>query len=278
MNRLRSILVLFSGCAMLAGLGCDQHVALGTLRADLQNLYWSATFEPGDLSEWVFDANGGLWYENAAPATVSTDLAHAGRYAGKPTMGPTMGAPGMASSSYFYRNQVPPSAYYAAWYYIPSTVTIHSWMSLAHFRSSTTGDDTNPTAIWDLNVWPVVEGSLPPGTLPVGTLTTHFYNYLTMTNADQLVTQAVPTDQWVHFEILLRKATDATGQVTVWQDNVMIVDLQNVPTVLTAWVQWDAGGASNDLSPATSSIYMDDASISLERLGNTTITDARAQP
>jgi len=274
MTRIRWILVLLSGCAVLASPGCDSHVPLGTFSASLPNILWSATFEPGNFSEWEQDGDGGEYKENAAASpTVTTELAHGGRYAGKSTMGPTAGSPGMASSNYFYRTQPSPTeAYYGAWYYIPSTVTVRSWLSLVHFRCSTTGDGKNVVPVWDLNVWPVRDGSLPPGTLPIGSLTTHFYNFLTLVNADQLVTQAVPTDQWVHFEVLIRKAADATGRVTIWQDDQMIIDLQNIATFSTDWVEWDAGGASNDLSPSTASIYVDDATISLERLGAAPLT------
>jgi hypothetical protein len=82
----------------------------------------------------------------------------------------------------------------------------------------------------------------------------------------------------VHFEIMIRKATDATGRVTIWQDDVMIIDLQGVATASSDWMQWDAGASSTDLSPATASIYVDDATISLERLGTAAIPNAHAQP
>src|SRR3569623_1552992 len=158
-------------------------------------------------------------------------------------MGPTTGSPGMASLNYFYRTQpIALETYYGAWFYIPSTVTIRSWLSLVHFVCSTTGDGQNVVPVWDLNIWPVRDGSLPPGTLPIGALTTHFYNFLTMVNADQLVVPSDPVAQRVHFEIRIRKAADATGRVTVWQDDVMLVDLQDISTFPTDWIEWDVGG------------------------------------
>lgn len=271
MYRIRWIFVLLSGCSALANAGCDPHVPLGTFSGNVQNILWYATFETGDLSEWNGDGDGGIDLDNdtMSPGT-SSEQFHTGRFAGKATIGPTTGSPGMASSAYFYRNQPSPtSAYYAAWFYIPSTVTVRSWLSLMHFRSSPTGDGMNVAPYWDLNVYP---------TLPVGTLTTHFYNFFTMLNAEQLVVPTVPTDRWVHFEIMIRKATNTTGRVTIWQDDVMIIDLQNVATTLSDWMQWDAGGSSNDLFPATSSVYVDDATISLERLGAAPIPDASPQP
>lgn len=281
MNRIRSILVLVSGCAALAGLGCDSHVPLGTYSPQQRSVLWYATFEPGDLSEWENDKYGNVHQENAAVApAVTSELAHNGKFSGKATMGPTTGSPGMASLNYFYRTQpIALETYYGAWFYIPSTVTIRSWLSLVHFVCSTTGDGQNVVPVWDLNIWPVRDGSLPPGTLPIGALTTHFYNFLTMVNADQLVVPSVPVDQWVHFEIRIRKAADATGRVTVWQDDVMLVDLQDISTFPTDWIEWDVGGASNDLAPASASIYVDDATISEDRLGSAPIpANERPQP
>jgi hypothetical protein len=273
--RALGILLLAVG-ATPAAAGCDSQVPLGTLGSSTPNILWSATFEPGDLSEWESDGGGGLYVENAtASPTVTTDQAHGGRYAGKSTMGPTTGSPTVPSSNYFYRNQPSPGqAYYAAWFYIPSTLTVRSWMSLMHFRSSPSGDGTNIVPYWDLNLYPNRDATV----LPVGALTTHFYNYLTLVNANQLVVPSVPTDRWVHFEIMIRKATDATGRVTIWQDDVMIIDLQGVATASSDWMQWDAGASSTDLSPATASIYVDDATISLQRLGTAAIPNAHAQP
>jgi len=277
MNRIRSTLVVLSGCATLAAPGCDSHVPLGTLGPDVQNVLWYATFEPGNVSEWTGDGNGGVNHENdvAAPVAV-TEQAHSGAFSGKPTIGPTTGSFGMPAASYLYRNGPSPvDAYYGAWFYIPSTVTVRSWLSLMHFRSSPTGDGLNPTPYWDLNLYPNWDATL----LPVGALTTHFYNYLTGTNAEQLVVPMVPTDRWVHFEILIHKATDTTGHVSVWEDDVMIIDVTGVATVLSPWMQWEVGGASTDLAPATSSIYVDDATISRERLGSMPIpANERPQP
>ncbi len=109
MDNIRSTLVLLSGCAALVGLGCDSHVQLGAFSATVPNILWSATFETGDLTEWKRDGDGDVYYENAAASpTVTMEQFHNGRYAGKSTMGPTTEPTGIASSSYFYRNQPAP--------------------------------------------------------------------------------------------------------------------------------------------------------------------------
>jgi hypothetical protein len=73
--------------------------------------------------------------------------------------------------------------------------------------------------------------------------------------------------KWVHFEILLHKAADTTGRITIWQDGVQILDVTNKVTAPTEWIQWDAGGGSNDIAPSPAAVYFDDATISLTRVG-----------
>ena len=182
-------------------------------------------------------------------------VAHRGQYAGIATVTPSMGMP---SINYLYRNQPSPrEAYYSAWFYIPSSTTVRTWLSLIHFRCSQTGDGNNLMAIWDLNLYPRADGSL----------VAHFYNYVTQANLEQANPVPVPLDTWVHFEVLLLKASDATGHVAVWQDDTPILDATNVATAQTDWVQWDAGGSSTNVEPSPAFIYVDDAAISLNRLG-----------
>jgi len=86
-------------------------------------------------------------------------------------------------------------------------------------------------------------------------------------NFDQANPIPVPLGRWVHFEIFFRKASDTTGRITIWQDGVQILDHANVATAPTDLLQWDAGGGSNDISPAPAAVYFDDATISLARVG-----------
>ena len=88
-----------------------------------------------------------------------------------------------------------------------------------------------------------------------------------LVHEDQANPIPVPVGQWVHFEIFFRKATDTTGRITIWQDGVQILDHANVVTAPTDLLQWDAGGGSNDIAPSPATVYFDDATISLARVG-----------
>jgi hypothetical protein len=244
-------------CALLGAAACEQQVNLGAIGDGGASLLWTATFEPGDLSEWLGDGKGGTYVDNATVAPAATlDAAHRGQHAGLATVAP---AGGMPSLNYLFRDQPsPPEAYYSAWFYKPTSYLVRSWLSLTHFRSSQSGDGNNLVAIWDVNLY----------SRPDGSLIAHLFDYTKGTNVEQANPIPVPVGRWFQFEVLLRKAADATGHVAVWQDGVLILDDPNVPTAPTDWVQWDAGGSSGDIVPSPATIYIDDAAISLSRIGN----------
>ena len=111
--------------------------------------------------------------------------------------------------------------------------------------------------VWDFHVYPTTGG----------TLAARLYESSTIKNFEQANPVPVPLATWVHFEILYRKAADATGHITVWQDGVADPGPPERRTAPTDLVQWDAGGGSNDLAPSPASVYFDDATISLPRVG-----------
>jgi hypothetical protein len=71
----------------------------------------------------------------------------------------------------------------------------------------------------------------------------------------------------VQFEVLLRKAADSTGQIAVWQNGLLILNEPAVATAPNDWIEWDVGGSSDDITPLPAPVYVDDAAISLVRLG-----------
>lgn len=243
--------------AALATAACDQRINLGDIGDGPASLLWKATFEPGNLSEWTGDGRGGTYLENDASgaAQVTTAVAHRGTNAAMVGIMPTASMP---SISYLYRSQPSPAqAYYSAWFYVPSTISVGSYLSLVHFRNSRTGDGANLYAVWDVNLTP----------LPGGAVAAQLYDYTKQFDLQQMVTIPFPYDRWVQLEVFFSKATDLTGRVAVWQDGTLILDRSNVATVSTDWLQWDVGGASDNLLPSPSVVYVDDAAISLARLG-----------
>jgi len=246
-------------CVALGATACGRHVYLGTAADGAgdggSGILWQATFETGDLSEWLSDGNGGIYMDNLAGApAASQDQAHRGSYSGIATFAPMT----ITSFSYLFRDQPsPPEAYYGAWFFIPSSVQVGSWLSLHHFGYHRMASAPETTPLWDFNVYPDTSGNL----------LAHLYDSTAVANTDQTNPIPVPVAKWVHFEIFYRKAADATGRITIWQDGVQILDHANVVTAPTDWVQWDVGGGSNDIAPSPATVYFDDATISLTRVG-----------
>jgi hypothetical protein len=257
--RLDVVATMLSVC-LLAGAACARQADLGSIGDGPASVLWRGTFEPGDLSEWTSDGEGNVYTQNVDVTTqkpaATLAMAHSGRYGGILTIAPKAS---MASTSYLFRNQPsPPAGYYSAWFYVPSTIAVGAWLSLTHFSGSETGDGKNLSAIWDVNLYP----------LPAGGLAAQLFNYLTGGNTRQLTPVPFPLDTWTRLEVYLSKATGPTGELTVWQDGVQILQKMNIATVSNDWVQWDAGGAADATTlPSPASIYMDDAAISLVPLG-----------
>jgi len=187
-----------------------------------------------------------------APAP-SQDVAHRGSYSGIASFAPMT----VTSFSYLFREQPsPPAAYYGAWFFIPAALEVRSWLSLHHFGYHRGANVAETTPLFDFNVYPG----------PDGNLVAHLYDSTAVANTDQTNPVPVPMAAWVHFEILYRKAADATGRITIWQDGVQILDVPNLVTAPTDLLQWDVGGGSNDIAPSPATVYFDDATISLTRV------------
>ena len=247
---------MLAACVALGATACGRHVYLGSLGdGGGTGILWQATFEPGDLSEWLSDGHGGIYMDSLAGVPAPTqDQAHRGSFSGIATFSPVT----VTSFSYLFREQPsPPEAYYGAWFFIPTTLQINSWLSLHHFGYHPTAGSTDTMPVWDFHVYPTSNGALAA----------RLYESSTVKNFEQPDPVPVATATWIHFEIFYRKAADATGEIIVWQDGVQILDLANALTAPTDWVQWDAGGGSNDIAPSPAFVYLDDATISLARVG-----------
>ena len=255
--RLNVVATMLLAC-LLACAACARQADLGSIGDGPASVLWRGTFEPGNLSEWTADGEGNAFTPTGGDKPLATlAMAHSGRYGGQFTIAPKAS---MASTSYLFRNQPsPPQGYYSAWFYVPSTIAVGAWLSLTHFSGSDTGDGKNLSAIWDVNLYP----------LPAGGLAAQLYDYRgTGFNLRQTIPVPFPVDTWVQLEVYLSKATGPTGEVTVWQDGVQILQRLNVQTVTNDWTQWDAGGAADASTlPSPASVYMDDAAISLVPVG-----------
>jgi hypothetical protein len=227
---------------------CSPRLDLGS------EVIWSAHHEGGDLSEWSIGAEGGAAAE-APDATVSvtTEYAHGGKYAVKLTNG-AIGAPKEARA--WRVGAFPRETYYSAWYFLPrGYVTKVDW-TILQFRAPTS-DPSILGYFLDLDL-----RSLPGGEL-ILSLMDHRAPYLRSPTPDPAL--LVPVGRWFQIETFFRNADDDSGQLTVWLDGQLNYDVRR-PMGSHETVYWTPCSVGNDLTPTQSSIYVDDAAMSLSRV------------
>jgi hypothetical protein len=256
----------------LPGVACNWNANLGTIGDGSASLLWKSTFEVGNFSEWVGDQQGGTSVENFSniePSVIS-GMAHHGSWSAEIVVVPMEGT---SSVTYLFRQQPSPqAAYYSAWFFVPTNIAVPvgSYLSLVHFKGSKTPDGMQLYPAWDVNLYQLADGQLAA----------QMYDFKgddTQQNTPGQPQQGLspvpfPTGVWVQLEVYLAKAaaTDAgtpTGSIRVWQNGTLILDRENLATVMNDYLQFDVGAASNNIYPDPTSIYVDDAAISLVQLG-----------
>jgi len=259
-NRLRGPTAAVAALALLAALaaGCGSQVGVGS------DVLWTALFEGDSFAEWTGVAGGNAQAFPAPPNTiaVAADRAHHGSYAAELTI--TAGSDGTQENAVLSRTDgLPQAAYYSGWFYLTRTVTVGTFWVLFKFRTRTNADDPSTTdEFYDLDLV----------NMPRGEMTLQLYDHRTTANIPLDVTDpVVPVGSWFQIEAYYRNANDATGRATYWLNGQQIVDVTGQPTGPTPWIEWDACSVAENLTPSTTTLYVDDCAVSLTRVGPTGI-------
>ena len=227
----------------------DGGASQGPLPTDPVTVPWSTGFEDGFCG---YEKVAGYCYGDA-PYVVVTAQHHDGRVAAEfKVNGGAMNQTRCVRQGVF-----PESAYYGAWYFIaePLTDPGSAW-NLWHF---TGGDGPNQPlrALWDVTL---VKGS------QAGDWELVVYDPLaappndgTYRSADH---RSVPIGSWFHIELFLKRATDGSGKIALYQDGVLLFEQANLKSDVSKFTQWYVGDWAEKAMPADSSLYVDDVSIS----------------
>jgi hypothetical protein len=225
------------------------------------NVLWTSTFEGGTFDEWTNVRGSASAYPDPGDTIVaSTSYAHHGRYAAELTI--DAGPNGTQENAGLNRKGgLPVEAYYSAWYYLPRTITVGTFWILFKFRLRTDVNDANTeNEFYDLELTNAADGSL----------TLLLYDH--QSGADVPIAApapVVPVSVWFQIEAFYRNAQDDSGQLTIWLDDRMVVDVSGQPMAPTPWVEWDAVNVGENLTPSTAVVAIDDCAISLSRVGPT---------
>jgi Polysaccharide lyase len=209
---------------------------------------WSTSFEDRFCD---YSAAIGYCYETgSAVYDIVSEPVHSGRYAAAFSVSTAGG--GAHQARCVRQGVLPTSAYYGAWYYIPAPAKTNgkNWNLLYFQGGDAPGRPLN-------NLWNVtlVDGANDSLELVLfGTLPGRVYRPMTRT--------PIPIGAWFHIELFLKRAADASGAVALYQDDVKLVDEKELVTDDgSAFEQWYVGNFSDGLTPANSTVYVDDVSI-----------------
>jgi hypothetical protein len=233
-------------------------------------ILWQADFETGDLSQWdvgnrrdaMEEADSGRC--SRPDSGVSTEQAHSGQY----SMKMVIDAARTPSGCRQFRKAETASGlplYYSAWFYFPERVTVGSQWNIFQFKAKAGGKsalfwklDVRNNPAGDMVVILVWKGSGPGPQAGDGVKAQRYVQSLA----------TLPVGQWVHLEVYLKQSEQFDGQLTVWQDGVQLFDMAGVRTKQPGGVQnWSINNYGLGLEPSPTTLYIDDAAISTERIG-----------
>jgi len=260
---LNSLCVALATCALIA---CRPNVSVGTrtcsedgsqdppVNDDLDaspplSVEWSTSFENQFCD---YRLPGGYCYPNAPGSfeIVTSPTPPSGQHAAAFTV--TSDDPTTYQARCVRQGTLPASAYYSAWYYIPTRPTrIGNW-NLFHFNGGLDWDHID--GLFDVSLIIAKGGGGlqlavygPPNHAQVGSTTT---------------APTIPIGTWFRIRLYVERTTATTGIVRLYQDDRQILEASNV--ALGDWVvgQWYVGNLATGLVPATNTVYVDDISIS----------------
>jgi hypothetical protein len=205
---------------------------------------WSTSFESGFCDYAAVD---GYCYAAArASYQIVTTPVHSGSHAAAFSVVADTAFDGIQARC-VRQGRLPSAAYYSAFFFIPSAPTAANNWNLMHFRG---GDATAQHGLWDVSLAPQTDGSLR----------LFVFDFLhTMTR--NTTAPAVPVGSWFKLEVYLQRAADTTGELAVYQDGQLALSLTSLVTDDSSDGQWYVGNLAFSLTPAESTIYVDDVSI-----------------
>jgi hypothetical protein len=206
---------------------------------------WTSGFETGFCD---YMRAGGICYASGEGSYDIVDApVHSGSHAAAYLVIPDSRRASQARC--FREGALPLDALYGVWFYLPSPATNTGNWNLIHFQGGTPGGALH-------NLWDVSLRSNDDGTLVA-----YLFDFLNTGIRVPNAAPAVPIGSWFHLELRLRRASNATGQVALYQDGTLLMELKDLPTDDTDYGQWYVGNYADALAPPSSTIYVDDVTI-----------------
>ena len=150
---------------------------------------------------------------------------------------------------------LPSAAYYAAWYYVPEPATNFALWNLWHFQGGEPSAPSGLHGLWDV--------SLVNGTN--GALELVVFDFLNGRTRRAANPRPIPIGAWFQVEFYLKRAADNTGEVALYQDGELQLEIKNLRTDDSRWGQWYVGNLASGLTPSEFTLFVDDVTIRATR-------------
>ncbi len=206
---------------------------------------WSTGFEQGLCD---YNLAGGFCYSHSvASYTLVDSPVHSGKQAMAFSI--DLDAPDDVHARCVREGTLPEDAVYGAWYYVPSIPESSDNWNLFHIQAGEVGGTLR--TIWDVNLSVTDDGSLA----------LYLFGVYGFGAQPETQTRMIPIGAWFHIEFRLRRAADTTGAVGLYQDGIALVEKSGIRTDDTTFQQWYVGNLARALTPAASTLYVDDITI-----------------
>lgn len=253
-----ALLVLTLGCGpelVVGELTCEGAGGIGAVDDDTFNteplaVPWSSSFEYG-ACEWSSASRFCYADETGSFESVSSPV-HSGRHAFAFSVDTSAGVADPGQARCVVEGGLPEAAVYGAWYFVPEAATNAGNWNLLHFEG---GSPSDRHALWDVSLASSADGGL----------VLDLYDFERPQVHLPEDAPRVPIGEWFHVELFLLRASDDTGEVALYQDGELILELTDLSTADSDWGQWYVGNLANALEPSKSTLYVDDISITLRR-------------
>lgn len=215
---------------------------------------WKTSFEAGLCN--IDDDSGFCYADQDSSYRVVTSPVHSGTQAVAFDMDPSS-VDRQRQTRCVREGVLPVEAYYGAWFYVPSELTLsgaHDW-NILHFQGGPSNTPPPQHNLWDVSM----DDSAGNG------LEAFIYDAIHDEHYGQTDPRPVPTDRWVHFEFYWKRATDATGEVALFQDGEEIVRRSGIVTDDSPFGAFYVGNYTASLTQATTTVtlYVDDVTVRL---------------
>lgn len=218
-------------------------------------LVWSTDHESGDIADWEDGGNyyGGEYEWGNVGFAVDQGAGRDGSQGLSVTIN-TGDREEPSQGVRFYRRIADSPAFYTAWFRLETAHTVEDWWSISLFHAR---DDTlsleNDVSLWDVRVVDT----------PGGEMALQFFDLDSMQGITADARGQVRPGEWFELAFYLDYRPPDASRIVVLRDGVLLFDVPALQTGLETNVFWAIGNGAGYLSPAESTLSIDDASIRL---------------